>query len=564
VQFTAEFYVHRLLEQLSPGGNDSAMEPERAAPDGSELLALQDNAAFVRYAYLFCLGREPDLDGFLHYCKVLQDGAPREAVVTELKNSAGAGQVAPAPVIAPQPAAAEIQRSPAPELADLLTIPSARDFVVAAYRRILGRDPEPAGLKNHIGALLDGCPREMVLYWLASSYEGAQSRLPFTLKGRPLSGKAPLPLRARYVYQTATGGRTRDLAALAESMHATLQSMEAAIAQMKERQGALEWSMSHLGQRIDQVGNAAREQHDGIQAHIDDLAAAQRSLASDVAARQQGLHEAVEAARTGIHDVWSRVKSPVISAADGVLATDIDGFTVGIPAEEWRLAVVHALGNDFEPGLTRRFEETVKPGMTVVDVGANIGIFTLWAARLSGPRGKVFGFEPSPRTFEALRDNVRVNGFSAGQVVVRQCAITDRRGRARLATYRHNCGHNTLFPGGGDTEFADVETASLDELLRDESHVDVVKIDAEGAEPLIWRGMRETLARNAGIQVFLEFAPTHLRRGGFDPAAFLEEIESAGFQIAEVHPVTGAILQSCRQELLAAYSANLLAGRPAG
>jgi FkbM family methyltransferase len=259
---------------------------------------------------------------------------------------------------------------------------------------------------------------------------------------------------------------------------------------------------------------------------------------------------------------------PILSAGDRVLVTEVDGFIVGVPGGEWRLAAHHAFRGVLEPGTTSVFRSLVKPGMVVVDVGANIGMYTLHAARLLGGQGKVYSFEPTPLTFEILKDNVQVNGFlELGVIELRQAAVTDKAGIAKLAIFSNNSGHNTLFWGAEHGQWTEVRTVSLDQVLKALTHVDVVKIDAEGAEPLILRGMKETIARNPDIHILLEFAPEHLRRAGVEPAEFLDEISSLGFGFRRISEETGELMDTSRQDLDAVFSANLqLArdGQPSG
>ena len=267
--------------------------------------------------------------------------------------------------------------------------------------------------------------------------------------------------------------------------------------------------------------------------------------AAEIAIRQEAQTRAARAGGAAVH-------------AGVVVATEVDGFILGIPAEEWRLAAYCAFRGTPEPGMTRAFEAAVRPGMTVVDVGAHIGIYTLSAARLAGPGGKVFSFEPAPRSFQLLRDNVQVNGLlESGRIVLDGRAVSDRSGPAALHLYANDSGHNSFYPDGRPAETIHVETVALDEALPPGARVDVVKMDAEGAEPLILRGMRRVIADNPKLVVFLEFAPCHLRRAAASPEAFLEEIAGLGFQALLVDEPGGGLRPAPADELCAAFSVNL-------
>jgi len=110
-----------------------------------------------------------------------------------------------------------------------------------------------------------------------------------------------------------------------------------------------------------------------------------------------------------------------------------------------------------------------------------------------------------------------------------------------------------------------VKTDSLDNLIPAGRRIDVVKIDVEGAEPLVLRGLSRILFANPEIVVILEFAPSLLRRGGFDPSEFLSEILSLGFTLRKVDDLSGDLLPVEPKALLASRSVNLhLTRQPAG
>jgi FkbM family methyltransferase len=242
-----------------------------------------------------------------------------------------------------------------------------------------------------------------------------------------------------------------------------------------------------------------------------------------------------------------------------VRVVQIDGFLLGVPSEEWRLAAYLEYRGDLEPGLMKFFGSIVQPGMVVVDVGANLGRMTLCAARiLEGTGGRVHSFEPTPRTHELLRNNIQINGYlESGVVQFHREAVADIQGESKLTVFPDRSGLNTLFWPDDGTETVLVRTISLDEALREERRIDVVKIDVEGAELLVMRGMKRIVERNPDIRIVLEFAPTHLRRAGVSPEAFLQEITSVGFRITRINDISGILQEVSVGELLGSFSANI-------
>ena len=94
--------------------------------------------------------------------------------------------------------------------------------------------------------------------------------------------------------------------------------------------------------------------------------------------------------------------------------------------------------------------------------------------------------------------------------------------------------------------------------------MDVVKIDAEGSEPLVFRGMKQTIQRNPKLKVLMEFAPEHLRRSGINPERFLADLHSMGFTIKRVHDESGSLLSTSAAELTESFSTNLYLCRSNG
>ena len=155
---------------------------------------------------------------------------------------------------------------------------------------------------------------------------------------------------------------------------------------------------------------------------------------------------------------------------------------------------------DYEPEV-KLLERFLQPGMTVVDGGANTGVFTFTAAHLVGPRGRVIAFEPGSACFAALNQSKRLN--SADHVALRQQALSDRSGTARF--YHHDDQENSFSLGGaGGVAYEEINTVTLDavaaELKLD--RVDFIKLDVEGAEELVFRGGRSVLQQHRPLLLF--------------------------------------------------------------
>jgi FkbM family methyltransferase len=187
-------------------------------------------------------------------------------------------------------------------------------------------------------------------------------------------------------------------------------------------------------------------------------------------------------------------------------------------------------GGQWEETETRLFSSFVKKGMTVVDVGANVGYYTLLAARLVGEKGKVFAFEPNPENFALLTRNVAANGYK--NVVLVPKAVSNQSGTASLLIDKASSGGHSLSAFRGGADFVQVETVSLDEYFADrQERIDVLKIDAEGAEMAILNGMSQLLERNTDLTLLTEFFPRAIQAFGYRPEEYVRRLGECGFQI---------------------------------
>lgn len=138
-------------------------------------------------------------------------------------------------------------------------------------------------------------------------------------------------------------------------------------------------------------------------------------------------------------------------------------------------------------------ERFVKPGMTIYDIGAQAGFYTLIFARLVGGAGRVYAFEPFADNVRYLLAHVIMNRLSNVNVI--QVALAERTGLAGFTVDRGKSQNALLGPGESPLV---VPTIKLDELLEDHgfSPPDLIKLDVEGAEALVLQGARTTLQRH--------------------------------------------------------------------
>jgi FkbM family methyltransferase len=168
----------------------------------------------------------------------------------------------------------------------------------------------------------------------------------------------------------------------------------------------------------------------------------------------------------------------------------------------------------------------IHKGMTVVDAGANQGLYTLLIADLVRP-GRVWAFEPEPRLYRQLVSNVEDN--AADNVTCYQVALSDAAGSLALARGGLNWGDNRIVAGHeNDRDGIQVKAATLDEMLPNEK-IDFVKIDVQGWEAQVLAGARQTLQRNPDLILIFEFWPYGLAKAGTNPDTLLDYLQQSGF-----------------------------------
>lgn len=529
MDFTADSFQRRLEEKLDPEPVSTG-EAKSPTVDLSKLLQVSGDGEFVREAYRRMLGRECDPGGYSNYTQLLRGGMPRAAMLRQLADSdegkaTGLRYTGLADWRGGAPAA------PSPGLGQrthtwvLETIQRVLARLRGAFR-ITGLELKLDYLAAEIAAAAERQSAKSDLLSAKSDFVGARTEFVAT-KVEVLAGQGE-QLAARLDGLEKKGEAHAVAAAdgVAE-LRTAVERLVAVIERQQEESG-------HGRAAAEASGRETRQQIDQLRVRLDGLA----SAVAKVAAAQ---------------------RAAVFQAGRNVIVTEVDGFILGVPGEEWRLGAYYALRGLPEPGTVRLFRELVKPGMVVADVGAHIGIYTLYALRAMNGQGKIFSFEPSPRTMKLLRDNVQVNGFlELGVVRFLPVAVAGEGGEAELTVYGDNSGHNTLYGAGTGGEAVRVQTMTLDQALGEEQRLDLVKIDAEGAEPGILRGMKNLLARNPALRILLEFAPEHLRRAGVDPLQWGSDLVTSGFLIRRVEDVTGELLPVVPEELARCVSWNLL------
>ncbi|MFW7381999.1 MAG: FkbM family methyltransferase [Oligoflexus sp.] len=188
-----------------------------------------------------------------------------------------------------------------------------------------------------------------------------------------------------------------------------------------------------------------------------------------------------------------------------------------------------------EPFFEQLFEQSIQPGMTIIDIGAHLGKYVLLAGQKLGSSGRVFAFEPHPRTFRYLERNV-ISNLPNGGVRIFNFAISKENSRAYLNADMLQSDYTSLSFVRDDREVQkfEIETRRLESVSPDLQSIDCMKIDVEGAELLALEGCEKIIAASKTegrpLKLFIESNPEALRAFGASPQALLEKIAEMGFE----------------------------------
>ena len=153
-------------------------------------------------------------------------------------------------------------------------------------------------------------------------------------------------------------------------------------------------------------------------------------------------------------------------------------------------------------------KKEIKKGDTVVDIGANIGLYTLFFSKLVGATGKVIAFEPDPENFDVLKKNIELNEIT--NVTLMQKGISNKNETMKL--YKsHASGAHSLIKNEWAKEYTDIQTVTLDDYFNGEE-IDMMKIDAEGFELEVIEGGKKLLENNKNMKIISEFGGYYYKR----------------------------------------------------
>jgi FkbM family methyltransferase len=181
----------------------------------------------------------------------------------------------------------------------------------------------------------------------------------------------------------------------------------------------------------------------------------------------------------------------------------------------WGVEIQIYYEGSYEAGTLYVFSQTLSAGDVCLDVGANIGLMSLYAAKLVGKSGLVYSFEPMPAVFELLRANVHLTRFS--NIHAYKLALGSRQGTQPIyAHFDVNRGGSSLVDFEGGQKIADVNVETIDNFVSSFAKKDIklIKIDVEGWELEVLKGARGILSQANAPVICIEYSDSHPIQGG--------------------------------------------------
>lgn len=282
------------------------------------------------------------------------------------------------------------------------------------------------------------------------------------------------------------------------------------------------------------------------------------AVAALTQAHQQGLHEVLfsQAAYLGDHRALTYLRT---------------GQKIFVDTRSVDIGTHLLLGGHWEPQYVTAFIRMLKPGDTVLDIGANHGVYTLLAAPRVAPGGHVYAFEPSQGFHDLIAASVSVNGLDH-LVTLEKRALAERARTTTLVANVHWSGGAHLETQVGADDAPDprrpvgtetIECIALDDYFPDPAQkVDVIKMDIEGAEGLALKGMAKVVDRSPNLRLMMEFCPRMLSRFDCDAGYVLDFFRSRDFMCWTIDDA-GGLVPARWESLLAEPDAirNIVASR---
>lgn len=229
-----------------------------------------------------------------------------------------------------------------------------------------------------------------------------------------------------------------------------------------------------------------------------------------------------------------------------------DSFFMYLNSNDQGIALPLIKFGIYEGYETRIFKDLISPESTVIDIGANVGYYTLLAASAL-KNGFVYSFEPVIDNYELLIKNIEVNKFY--NVKTFQKAVSNEKKKIKIFIDEKNLGNHSLAGNNvpNNMGFVEVESVTLDSIFNNLSEAIgdniVIKMDTQGAEGLVVGGADKLLSKK-NIKILMEFWPKGLRNMGTDPLGLLNKLQGYGFEIKLINEKTRSLENLTKNDII--------------
>lgn len=264
------------------------------------------------------------------------------------------------------------------------------------------------------------------------------------------------------------------------------------------------------------------------------------------------------------------LRSPLYFAnSDRIFIHTSEGFRLFLDANDLHLSL-HVIENGIWEGCIKKIlEEILVSDSVFVDIGANIGITSLYASSYN-PQGRVFCFEAVPKTFDILHSNIELNGLLE-RVKIENKAVSSTSGKIDFEYFSSHAGMSgikvmdeRLLNFKGKKQRLEVESVSLDDYFPVNTKIDLIKIDVEGFEFEVLKGASRVITENCNIKIIIEYYPENIKSvlGAEAIENFLNYVKSQKFKIFIIDNKKGKTIINYdeleKQSQNPSFGANLL------
>jgi FkbM family methyltransferase len=212
------------------------------------------------------------------------------------------------------------------------------------------------------------------------------------------------------------------------------------------------------------------------------------------------------------------------------------------------------VGGHYENVVTKNILNHLQVGNVMIDVGANVGYYTLLCSRKVGPFGKVVAIECDPLNAAILRKNVEIN--ECDNVEIHQAAAgAENKQQVPLYLNLQDSRVHQMWNNGGPT--LSVNQVKIDDLIPKGSRVDLIKMDVEGAEPFVMEGCRRIFSEQKHMVVAMEFCPHAMAKMGGDVSFFLDSLFFFFERVYFVDDLHQRLLETNKRRLLEEYGRHV-------